>query len=486
MSMVINTNISSLNTYNQLNKNNSLMNKSLEKLSSGYRINSAADDAAGLAISEKMRGQIRGLDQAKSNSQDAISLVQTAEGALDETTSILQRMRELSVQASTDTLTEDDRTAIQDESNQLRQEIDRIADTTEFNTKKLLNGNVAKNISATGTNAASINAAKTVAGTNTAAGVYDVTFTAAATQATTGTQANATANATGLATAAASATAFAGDIQVNGKTVTISAGDSVDDVVQKINNVNKDTGVTATFNTDGTNGYISLNSDAYGSTTSVSLTATNATLKGLFAATTGTETTVTDSGTDATGTINGQTATGKGNTLTLNKTGDAADGLTVVGKDGTVANTHTATITVGTDNTLTFQIGANQDQTMNLAINNMNAYNLGVATDVNGTTGLDLSTASKATKAITTIDSAISKVSSERSKLGAIQNRLEHTINNLTTSSENLTSAESRIRDVDMASEMSKYTQKSVLNQAATAMLAQANQLPQQVLSLLK
>ncbi|WP_425058935.1 B-type flagellin [Sporomusa carbonis] len=485
MSMVINTNLSALNTYNQLNKNNALMNSSLEKLSSGYRINSAADDAAGLAISEKMRGQIRGLNQASSNAQDAISLTQTAEGALDETTSILQRMRELAVQASSDTLTEDDRTAIQDEVNQLRQEIDRIADDTEFNTKKLLNGELSKTATASGTNAASIDSA--VAGTNTKAGVYDVTFTTAATQATVGSQANATANSTGTLTTATDVSSFAGDIQINGTTITIESGDTVDDVVKKINNVSGDTGVTATLDsTDATNNFIQLTSDSYGSNATISLSGATATLQDLFAATTGTETTVSDAGTDAVGTINGQTATGKGNTLTLNKSGDAADGLTVVGKDGTVADGDTATITVGTDNALYFQIGANEGQGIELAINNMDAYSLGVATSDGTDTGLDLSTSSKATAAITTIDSAINKVSSERAKLGAVENRLEHTINNLTTSSENLTAAESRIRDVDMASEMATYTKLSVLNQAATAMLAQANQLPQQVLSLLK
>jgi len=487
MSMVINSNIASLNTFNQLNRNSGAMNNSLAKLSSGYAINSAADDAAGLAISEKMRGQIRGLDQASANSQDAISLVQTAEGALSETTDILQRMRELSVQASTDTLTDDDRTAVQDEVDQLRQEIDRIADTTEFNTKKLLNGDIAKTVSAGGTAAASINTDKTVAGTNTASGVYTVAFTQAAEQATLGTQADATTNATALiAATTAVGAANAGDIQINGVSITIDATDTLETIASKINNVSSDTGITASAGGDGTNDFITLNSESYGSDATISLTGSNAQLKNVFAATTSTDTTVSDAGTDAVGTINGQDATGKGNTLTLKKSGDAADGLSVAGLDGTVADGDTASITVGTNNTLTFQIGANTDQTLSLAINNMDAYSLGVATSASGTAGLDLSTASKATKAIDTIDAAISTVSSERSKLGATENRLDHTINNLTTASENLTSAESRIRDVDMASEMAEYTKLSVLTQAATAMLAQANQQPQQVLSLLK
>ena len=485
MSMVINSNLASLNTFNQLNRNSGAMNNSLAKLSSGYAINSAADDAAGLAISEKMRGQIRCLDQASANSQDAISLVQTAEGALSETTEILQRMRELAVQASTDTLTDDDRTAVQDEVDQLRQEIDRIADTTEFNTKKLLNGDIAKSVSAGGTLAANnaVNEAKTVAGTNTKAGVYEVEITQSAEKATLGNDANATAAASGL-TATDALASYTGDIQINGSTISISATDTLESLTSKINNVTSDTNVTAEIANDGTNYYIKLNSTAYGSDATISLSGTNAQLTDVFAATDGTDTTVSDAGTDVVGTIDGKSATGQGNTLTLKNSTSDADGLKVTFNDGAAAAT--GTVTVGTNNTLTFQIGANTDQTISLAINNMDASSLGVAGSNSTTAGLDLSTANLATNAIDTIDAAISTVSSERSKLGATENRLDHTINNLTTASENLTSAESRIRDVDMASEMAEYTKLSVLTQAATAMLAQANQQPQQVLSLLK
>ncbi len=281
--MRINHNISALNTYRQLTTNTTSGGKSLEKLSSGFRINRAGDDAAGLAISEKMRGQIRGLNQAERNAQDAISLIQTAEGALNETHSILQRMRELAVQAASDTNTskvdgvEGDRDEIQKEIEQLLQEMDRISTDTEFNTMKLLNGSY--------------------------------------------------------------------------------------------------------------------------STTSLS-----------------------------------------------------------------------------------FQVGANAKQVVTLNI-----------TDMSATSGLNLTTTNvnlasqvSASAAITTIDTAIRTVSSERAKLGAVQNRLEHTINNLNTTSENLTASESRIRDVDMAKEMMEFTKNSILQQAATAMLAQANQQPQGVLQLLQ
>ncbi|MED4988799.1 flagellin Hag [Parageobacillus toebii] len=296
--MRINHNISALNTYRQLAFNNTQAAKNIEKLSSGLRINRAGDDAAGLAISEKMRGQIRGLEMASKNAQDGISLIQTAEGALNETHAILQRMRELAVQAANDTNTDADRQELQKEVDQLAEEITRIANTTEFNTKKLLDGSA-----------------------------------------------------------------------------------------------------------DSSSGV-----------------------------------------------------------------GSAAD--------------------------LVFHIGANASQSLTLSISAMDAHSLGVddgtgsaATNggdatVNG--GIDISSQSAADAAITQIDNAIQTVSSERAKLGAYQNRLEHTINNLGTSAENLTAAESRIRDVDMAKEMMEFTKNNILSQAAQAMLAQANQLPQGVLQLLR
>ncbi|MDO9536603.1 MAG: flagellin [Bacillota bacterium] len=271
--MRINTNISAMNAHRQLGANQTNSQKSLEKLSSGFRINRAGDDAAGLAISEKMRGQIRGLNQATRNAQDGISLIQTAEGALNESHSILQRMRELAVQSATDTGTNDDRAELQKEVTALITELDRIADDTEFNTQKLLDGS----------------------------------FTA------------------------------------------------------KI-----------------------------------------------------------------------------------------------------------------------FHIGANAGQNLTVDISDMGTSEFGLGVD-----GVDVATQTNADVAITTINAAITTVSSERSKMGALQNRLEHTIANLGTSSENLAAAESRIRDVDMAAEMMEFTKTNILNQAATAMLAQANMAPQTVLQLL-
>lgn len=287
--MRIQHNIAALNTHRNLGMNNAAASKNLEKLSSGYQINRAGDDAAGLAISEKMRGQISGLDMASKNASDSISLIQTAEGALNETHSILQRMRELAVQSANDTNTADDRLKLQSEVDQLAKEINRISNTTEFNTKKLLNGN-----------------------------------------------------------------------------------------------------------------------------------------------------------------LSGAASTGH-------------------------------------DGQLTFHIGANESQTMELAIGKMDAATLSVGTtSTEASEGISIKTQTAAEAAITKIDAAINSVSATRSNLGAVQNRLEHTINNLGASSENLTAAESRIRDTDMAKEMMEFTKNNILTQAAQSMLAQANQQPQGVLSLLQ
>ncbi|MCB5236231.1 flagellin [Niallia circulans] len=374
--MRINHNIAALNTYNKLNSATNAQSKSMEKLSSGLRINSASDDAAGLAISEKMRGQIRGLDQAAKNAQDGISLIQTAEGALSETTDILQRMRELATQASNDTNTTTDRDEIQKEINSLTSEINRIGNTTEFNTQKLLNGEKTTD---------------TVATSGKLAGAAE----AAANVTTGGTL----------------------QLKIDGETVdvTITDGDDTADVVTAIN---------AAANTA-----LSTTGETYASLEDGILNLTSLT-----------------SGKDSSVEVVGASA---GSVL-------ADLNLTATKSTGTAQGAG-----------LQFQIGANEKQSMTLEISDMRASALGLTgtgagftetTDVSDGTdstgvesGLDVSNAVNASKAITTIQKAIDTVSAERSKLGANQNRLDHTINNLSTSSENLTAAESRIRDVDYA-----------------------------------
>jgi flagellin len=413
--MRINHNITALNAYRQLSVNNIGVNKSLEKLSSGMRINRAGDDAAGLAISEKMRGQIRGLNQAVRNAQDAISMIQTAEGALNEVHSILQRMRELAIQAGNDTNTDSDRAEIQKEINQLTSEINRIANTTEFNTQKLLNAT-----------------SGTVTGPGSGGG------------------------------GGTDATSFNNEPLANtGITLNGSYDSSQGDITLTIRVVSDGSdGVKYEYSTDGTN-FEEITWDS-GETT-------------IF-----------------------------GITLTKPETDPEAGKADSV--DLTAESQSQAPAPSASSSSFIMQIGANENQTMTLELSDMRAAALGISTDdTQGATGftndmvvtdgtnndpaeyaLDVSNAENAATAVTKIQQAIETVSAERAKLGAYQNRLEHTINNLEVAAENLTAAESRIRDVDMAKEMMEFTKQTILQQAATAMLAQANQLPQAVLQLLR
>jgi flagellin len=501
--MIINHNIAALNTYRQLSINDRNVQKNLEKLSSGLRINRAADDAAGLAISEKMRAQINGLDQAQRNAQDGINLVQTAEGALNETHDILQRMRELAVQASNDTLTSDDRNSIQQEINQLTQEIDRIGNSTQFNTRNLLNGQsgaiatqqngvagagggITVNGVAVGANgavnASDLNAALSVtAGADTKSGVYSVTITAQAKAATFG---DAAAGFTGGGGTVGSN----GTLTINGVSIQISSSDTINNVITKINNVSSQTGVTASVG--GTNGGLQLQSTSVGSNAKISIQGDTAATLDALGLTSGATTNVYSvAGTDAAGTITDAQGTHTlvsdgGSKLIAKTAGSDSDGVTIdIKKLDVTTNSSSLTfdVAVDTSNVITLQIGANNtpDQKMAISIGDMRSAALGV-------NNLDLTTQSGAESAITAIDNAIKMVSDQRSQLGAFQNRLEHTINNLSTENQNLTTAESNIRDVDMAKEMAEYTKNNILSQAAQAMLAQANQQPQGVLQLLR
>lgn len=433
--MRINNNIASLNTYRQLSANSSNTSKSLEKLSSGLRINKAGDDAAGLAISEKMRGQIRGLDQAGRNAQDGISMIQTAEGGLSETHSILQRMRELAVQAATDTNTAADRGEMQKEIDQLSTEITRISTDTEFNTKKLLDGQMGKTFSTTASTFGA--SGMRIVGSDITTGTYTLTKTA------TGTDTFNVSIATAAAIVAANITAasaskygsyslqvsnFAStaDLQLTGPdgTITTKTGQALDAA-------NTIGGISFAFNTNNitSNGTIAFKLTANG--LDVDLSGAKIVNASPIAAYEG---------------------------ETLNVGGFQFTVTTGSGGNGTV-NTMNVT-----DKAVKFQIGANTNQNTNLAINDMSALALGV-------NALVATNQTGANAAIATIDTAITTVSAERSKLGAMQNRLEHTIANLGTTSENLTAAESRVRDVDMAKEMMEFTKNNILSQAAVAML---------------
>lgn len=449
--MRINNNIMSMNTHRQLGLANTSGAKSMEKLSSGFRINRAGDDAAGLSISEKMRGQIRGLNQASRNGQDSISLIQTAEGALNETHAILQRMRELSVQASNDTNTATDRGEIQKEIDQLTSEIDRIANTTEFNTKKLINGGAAVGTTVTGEAADQINVLGGSGDTKVDATVTITAFTVATADTSSATTATfATKNAT-LADDSA--------ITINGIAFNFDSSNTVQDALDTINGAG--IGVTATHN--DMQGIV-IKSDTVGSKSDLQISGLANSFLGADTITQGVDATIT--ATDV------ATYTADGNKITV-QAGDAK------GLEFTVSGaTGAATITVDSNGGLNMQIGANENQNMYIGIGDMRAAALGV-------NSIDVSTPTSAGNAITTINDALEKVSAERSKLGAYQNRLEHTIKNLDNTAENLQAAESRIRDVDMAKEMMEFTKNNILQQASTAMLAQANAAPQAVLQLL-
>ncbi|QOR66250.1 flagellin [Cytobacillus suaedae] len=423
--MRINHNIAALNTYRQLNSAAGAQSKSMEKLSSGLRINRAGDDAAGLAISEKMRGQIRGLDQASRNAQDGISLIQTAEGALNETHSILQRMRELSVQSSNDTNTGTDRKELQKEVDQLSQELSRIGNNTEFNTQNLLDGNFE------GTFHIGANE-----GQNLSLSVNDMR---------------------------GFALGMAGDVEIE-LTGTIAESTSTTDGVitdgtYTIDGTNlKDTdGNVVATTTDAGLTWVGNGSDAFGDDT---VTFTQKVDSGSI--------TVSGSGTKAVGTSEFTNGGLEAGSYSL----DFVSSTEAYLKDtngNVIATSTNATTFKNTDgdSLLTLDAAATADLKIKVG-------------------GIDISSQTAANSAITNINNAIESVSAERSKLGAYQNRLEHTINNLGTSSENLTASESRIRDVDMASEMMNQTKNSILSQAAQAMLAQANQQPQGVLQLLR
>lgn len=454
--MIINHNISALNTYRMLSFNNVMGSKSLEKLSSGLRINRAGDDAAGLAISEKMRGQIRGLDMAARNAQDGISLIQTAEGALNETHSILQRMRELAVQSASDTNNDSDRVEIQKEIEQLKSEITRISTDTEFNTKALLNGDMGKTAQQGAGAAVYTNLQAT--GADLTSGSYSLDLVAAGAD---------------TFTISSGATAVTGaTIEDN---ISVNTGAQIKYGSYTLNVSNFGAG-TANFELIGPDGTRTVKT---GEATNGALVIAGVKFGFDVENVTGDGTVKFDL------TCNGLEVDLSGD-KTVNTTAIAAyagERLNVGGFEFEVLTNHGANGNAKAinviDKAVKFHIGANQDQSTSLAINNMSATALSV-------NNIDVTTQAGANVAISTIGDAIQTVSAERSKLGAIQNRLEHTINNLGTASENLSAAESRIRDTDMAKEMMAFTKNNILQQAATAMLAQANMAPQSVLQLLR
>ena len=490
--MVVQHNMQAMNANRILNITTSSQSKATEKLSSGYKINRAADDAAGLSISEKMRKQIRGLDQASTNAQDGISAVQTAEGALTEVHSMLQRMNELATQAANGTNSENDRQAIQNEISQLTTEIDRVAETTKFNETYLLKGN-----GKTTTNVISAKDAGivgTLTGVGTGTGVFKMealkfgsTITIGSKGYTIGTTIADIRSSITDGKFVASKPGAGSIIQINGTEYTIAKDKASVDTAEnvllatQIASLIKDgdkvvvgTQTMVAMTEDKKNGAVDGVGDNDASVISAKKAYSLIAEELRKASSIGTDAGHEAKVTKTTATVGG-TGTVNANWKTGTQYANDNTQITFIISEGTVQSTQGLQMGL--------HVGADADETnkITFTIDSMTAAGLGVK-------GLNLvdTTGAKATYAIDTIAEAISKVSAQRSSLGAIQNRLEHTINNLDNVVENTTSAESQIRDTDMAEEMVEYSKNNILAQAGQSMLAQANQATQGVMSLLQ
>lgn len=506
--MKLTYNISAIIANNQLKSTENRLSQSTERLSSGYKINNAKDDPAGLAISQKLRAQIRGLDNASQNSLDGVSVLQSADGALEEINTIIQRMRELTIQAQNDTYTQEDRENIQTEVDSLTKEVDRLVSDTEFNEQTLLNGNLSYRAFTDSPSVTVDSYSKDVISKN-----YSMTVTAAPEKAVVMNTSGATGkvNITDPVTAAE-----AGRIKINGVVVDIEVGDSADEVYTKLRDGAKlgdvnlfavaDSTVaplnTYTEDTKDSSGYVATSfangttsllfvSEEYGSDTHVNISSDNTALLdalGIGALATGGA--ITEVGVDAQVTLD----TTKGFTGTATYSADG-EKVTITDRDGfqmdISVNGDTLT-RISDDPTLSadidieatgmgamiLQIGASQDQTIDIVLPDVSVKALGID-------NLNMIGAEGLRRSLDDIDGALAKIQTARSTVGTYQNRLESTSSSIDTTSLNLEEAFSRIMDTDMAEEMTNYTKENVLSQAGTSILAQANDRPQTVLQLL-
>ena len=512
--MRIQHNIAALNSYRNLTGNNNAVSKNLEKLSSGYRINRAGDDAAGLAISEKMRAQITGLNTAQKNAQDGVSLVQTAEGAMTEVHSMLNRMVELADQSANGTYADEvDRENLQKEISSLKEEIDRIADSTNFNGINLLDGSLSTGKLPTFTGldgltktdiAATANSTELTITGGTAAPKQGEVFSLTVNY----TDANGMTKEKKIELTAENATTLK-DTAGNSYTVSNNI-EKAEMAAAFMGAISSDSELSSIFSASNKGDKLTLTSKETGSASKIVVNKVDSNYKEISAAVVATSkkgenakveydfATMTQ---DKVFTVNGEkfvfATAGKQfgsdvNVLEIANTNPNADEVGKMAgmianklglsdeqvKDGGTKITFSASVGNGG---LSLQIGDTADKfnQMTVSVGDMHAKALGIS-------DIDISTQAGAKAAVDKIKSAINSVSSTRGDLGAIQNRLEHTINNLSVSAENMTAAESRIRDVDMANEMMAYTKNNILVQSSQAMLAQANQLPQGVLQLLQ
>lgn len=475
MSFRVNTNVAAMNALRNVGQTGSSFQTSMTRLSTGLRINSAADDPAGLIISESFRAQLTGIDQAVRNSQDAINYAKTAEGALDEVNRLLRDARGLAVAAAnTGTLSSSAIQANQSQLTSITGSVSRIAQNTQFGTKKLLDGSSGVSGAVTnGTLVGSINLSGQFAG---AAVSSNTSVTATLTQAAT------QASVTGVTATLGQAVA-AGSFSINGVTFTTSSTTTAQQTIDQINASQGQTGVRASHN--GT--AIVLNSNSYGSNAKIELADANGVVRAAGAGST------SAAGVNALATVQVGTATAL---FTSSQGGN--DGLTLSDADGNsirltsagnvTASVQNATIGQVSVGSSQFQIGGNAGQTTNLSLGNFAASNLGGGV-VSGKnlSNLDLTTASGAADALKVIDAAIESVAKSRGEIGSFQrNVLESNIRSLGVAKENLAATESTIRDTDVAAEMTNFTKLQILQQAGMSMLGQANAAPQSVLSLLR
>ena len=490
MSQSINTNTSALTAQRNAAKVSGDLSIAMARLSSGLRINGAKDDAAGVAIVERFTSQIRGLNQAARNANDGISLAQTAEGALGSMSANLQRIRELAVQAANATNNSTDRKALQQEVTQLASELDRVAKTTQFNGKNLFDGTFGSQAFQVGANANQVINTTMVNARTTAIGNYDLGGNGV-------TAANGGWGTNGIATGVTTISGSLGSANV-----TVTANQTAKDVATNINQVAGSTGVSASARTEvqvsfAASGAYTLNlrsDNSTAQTISFTLTASN-TADGLNS---------------ALAAINEHTSK-TGVTATLNKTGDSIiltneTGNDVLLSDTTTQNSGNVTVSkLESDGDSTAAVTLTADTTVNNSLSSgyitldseksFSAVSSATGgffsnTSTNGTlnsvSAVDVGTFSGATKAMKVVDAALTLLNSERAKLGALQSRFESTVSNNQVASENLTASRGRIQDADFAKETAAMSRANVLQQAANAMLAQANQAPQQVLQLLR
>lgn len=480
MSFRINTNVAAMGALRNVGLTSTELNKSIQRLSTGLRINSGADDPAGLIVSENFRTQIASLGQAIKNNQDAINYSKTAEGALDEVNRLLREARTLAVQSANSAVVDSDQLqANQNQLNAIAQSITRISQSTEFGKKKLLDGSAGISAGVVAGNASRISLSGQWDGESlTQASAITMQVTTAADKA----------SVTGHVYATGGTTLAAGTVTVNGLTFNVTTSDTVNSLVSRINAATGQTGVSASYTTGGA---ITLNQTKFGSANKINVTDS----AGILLTAAGS---ATDAGTDAVADVtidtNGATA---GGLVTVSMSGgrNGLDALTLTDAEGNqiqlteTGNAAAGSVTVGQlfVGSAQFQVGANQGQTVSLALGNYAADNLGTgAVSGKSMANLDLTSTAGANDAMSVIDAAIAEVSGLRGRIGNFQrNVLETNIRTLGVAQENLTATESDIRDVDFAAEMTNFTKLQILQQSGLAVLAQANAVPQSVLSLL-